>query len=96
MILSLNLHFQYCLCKIVCSVSKRASVAGCMENFHEMHIGATGLTVSFNTMKSGQVTAVLWNSWSGCVKPAGQAAAAGRHPVYMWCYCSPGNGENCH
>lgn len=94
MILSLNLHFSI-LSVQNCIVSPNRCLCGCMENFMKC-IRATGPTVSFNKMKSGQVMAVLWNNWSGCVKPAGQAAAAGRHPVCMWCYCSPVNGENCH
>lgn len=42
MILALNLHSQYCLCKVACSVLKWVSEARCAESitFDDKHIKA--------------------------------------------------------
>lgn len=50
MILSLNLHSQYCLCKTACSVLKWASVVRCVGNIplNGIYIKATWPAISFN------------------------------------------------
>lgn len=51
----LNLHSQYCLCKIACSVLKLVSVARCIENItcNDTYIKAMWPAVSLNWVESG-------------------------------------------